>query len=159
MRINSGKIFRRKKGRPDRAAGGIFLPYGRVGKTVWMGVWRGVRGGKRNARPVPRVSQKNAIDCDGFYDCFHARKTIIKSWIKNHISAGFSGRASAPGGADGRCSYHFRAEGSCGVSMRRSSGRTVRSMVIKQARPPTTFEIGSARKTPSVPKPKRVGRA
>ena len=36
-------------------------------------------------------------------------------------------------------------------------GHTVSSMVTKQAVPPTTLEIGSARNTPSVPRPPTAG--
>lgn len=39
-----------------------------------------------------------------------------------------------------------------------SSGQTVASMVKKQAAPPIKLEIGSARKTPMVPKPNSFGR-
>ena len=38
-----------------------------------------------------------------------------------------------------------------------NSGKIVRSMVKKQALPPTRFEIGSAQNTPSTPSPLTFG--
>ena len=72
-------------------------------------------------------------------------------WMQSYRTAasgaGIRGRDQAAGP---RCRQRFQG---CdfSASPALSSGRTTRSMVMKQASPPTTLEMGSAAKTPFTP--------